>query len=89
MPKNSGGRADLTNGGKYEKHPWGLCHMSGNVRQWCENTYFGDRTSIHVIRGGGWNNYARDCRAAYRDGHTSDFKINYLGFRVALVQSGQ
>jgi formylglycine-generating enzyme required for sulfatase activity len=27
---------DFTNNGKYEKHPWGLFHMSGNVYQWCE-----------------------------------------------------
>jgi formylglycine-generating enzyme required for sulfatase activity len=79
---------DFTNGGKYEKHPWGLCHMSGNVWQWCENKYK-NGGSYRVARGGCWFHFPRECRSANRDGFSDYARFGVLGFRVALVPSGQ
>ena len=78
---------DFTNGGKYEKHPWGLYHMSGNVYQWCENKYDSEGSG-RVIRGGGWFSIARYCRSALRSRDSPGYRDRDLGFRVAIVPSG-
>jgi hypothetical protein len=36
-----------------------------------------------VIRGGSWNNNARNCTAANQNGNTPENRNNNLGFRVA------
>jgi formylglycine-generating enzyme required for sulfatase activity len=77
--------------GSYEAkapHPWGLCDMSGNIYQWCENKYDANG-SVRVIRGGSWFSGAWLCRSARRRGDSPDDRSNDLGFRVALVPSGQ
>jgi formylglycine-generating enzyme required for sulfatase activity len=43
----------------------------------CENPGSGFR----VYRGGGWYNYARSCRSAYRDGYRPDDRDTDIGFR--------
>jgi formylglycine-generating enzyme required for sulfatase activity len=87
-------------GGKVA-NPWGLYDVLGNVWEWCSDWYgafpSGSVTdpsgpsegSRRVIRGGCWNNYARDCRSARRSG-TSDpkLRIKSLGFRLSL-QTGE
>jgi formylglycine-generating enzyme required for sulfatase activity len=75
---------DFTNGGKYEKHPWGLYHMIGNVYQWCDNVY--DRSKEHnVLRGGSYGNGAVLCRSASRIGISPGFSSSAVyGFRVCL-----
>ena len=40
-----------------------------------------------MIRGGGWNNDARNCRSAIRNNNAPDNRNNNLGFRLA--SSGQ
>ncbi len=68
----------------YEKkapHPWGLCHMHGNVWQWCENLYSKD---ARVVRGGSWIHFSRYCRAAYRSRHAPSDRSSYGGVRVAF-----
>jgi formylglycine-generating enzyme required for sulfatase activity len=72
---------DETNGGKYELHPWGLCHMAGNVDEWCNNEYSKD---TRVLRGGSWISYGLLCRAANRSRSASDDRIDVIGFRVCL-----
>jgi formylglycine-generating enzyme required for sulfatase activity len=41
-----------------------------------------------VIRGGGWSNRGRYCRAAFRVRDAPSFRYDYLGFRVAAVPQG-
>ncbi len=65
-------------------HPWGLCDMSGNVWEWCENLHT-TTDSARVIRGGGWAFYARHCRSAVRNGSDPAVRDSRLGFRIALV----
>ena len=73
---------DFTNGGKYEKHPWGLHHMSGNVWQCCDNLYA--KTTFRVLRGGAWSSSAWGCRSANRDWSAPDVRFHDVGFRVCL-----
>jgi len=39
-----------------------------------------------VVRGGSWNNKARNCRAAYRNRNEPDNRNNNLGFRPARAR---
>jgi len=43
--------------------------------------------SNRVIRGGSWNNSARNCRSAYRNGNDPGNRRNNLGFRLVLAPS--
>jgi len=42
--------------------------------------------SNRVIRGGSWNNDARNCRAAYRNNNTPDNRNNNIGFRLVSTR---
>ena len=96
-----GGYGPTTKVGCYQPNTLGLYDMHGNVEEWCLDRWGADTSSTaeesdpvgprtgelyRVIRGGSWNNPAKDCRSAYRNSRlTTDF-VNVIGFRVACHQ---
>lgn len=75
----------------------GIYDMSGNVHEWCYDWYgsygSGSQTnptgpssgSRRVLRGGGWDNYAKDCRVSSRSDCSLDRRRFYYGLRLVLV----
>ena len=81
--------------GNFEPNAWGLYDMHGNVNEWCWD-YYGaydvnaadDPTgpssgTRHVYRGGGWNDFAKNMRSAYRAAGQEDMHSYNLGLRLA------
>ena len=71
--------------GTYEnkvKHPWGLCDMSGNVYEWCDNLYSSEQT-YRTVRGGSWYGIGLSCRGALRSWYEPS-DANDIGFRLLL-----
>jgi formylglycine-generating enzyme required for sulfatase activity len=83
--------------GSYAPNPWGLYDMIGNVSEWCQDwhdVYPGGSVidpqgpatgTFRVIRGGNWQNYARNCRSAIRNSTYPEYRDNFFGFRVLLA----
>lgn len=79
----------------FSPNQWGLYNMHGNVSEWVWDYYgpygFGDQKdpagpligSLRVYRGGGWNDFAKNIRSAYRAALAEDRHSFNLGFRVA------
>jgi formylglycine-generating enzyme required for sulfatase activity len=79
-----------------QPNAWGLYDMHGNVFEWCSDR-FGDYPGgsvtdptgpksgrDRVIRGGSWYHIAELCRSAYRSWDDPNFRVGFLGFRIAL-----
>ena len=83
--------------GTYAANAYGLYDMHGNVYECCADLYgtypttaqtdpTGAATgSYRVLRGGGWDSYARSCRSAFRISYIPGNYSDGIGFRVVLV----
>ena len=64
---------------------WLIYDMHGNVGEWCKDSVNTASGSIKIVRGGGWNSEALNCRSAARIGFYPNSKGSGVGFRLALV----
>jgi formylglycine-generating enzyme required for sulfatase activity len=78
----------------------GIYDMSGNVLEWCsdgkreyklekQTDPIGFDGLNRVLRGGGWADSTVDCRVSRRGSFSLSNGSSYLGFRLAIVYSGQ
>jgi formylglycine-generating enzyme required for sulfatase activity len=68
--------------GQLKPNTFGTYDMSGNVMEWCWDSYSGQDAS-RVLRGGTWDFVAGSLRAAYRFDGTASFHGVYYGGRLA------
>ena len=83
----------------FSENPYGLYNMHGNVSEWVWD-YYGDYPTdeqtdpagpasgtLRVYRGGGWNDFAKNMRSAYRAALEQNNSSFNLGIRLVLNAS--
>ena len=89
--------------GSFSENPYGLYDMHGNVGEWVWD-YYGEYSTeeqtdpagansgaLRVYRGGGWNDFAKNMRCAYRatmDQDKGSFNVGIRLVRNAVAGSG-
>ena len=88
-------RATTIESGKFPPNRLGLYDMHGNVGEWCWDIYAPydvnaktnptgpESGTRRVNRGGGWNDFAKNMRSAYRAAAPQERRLYNVGFRVA------
>lgn len=81
--------------GSFKPNAWGLYDVHGNVCEWCWDRYGAypagpaadpagpESGATRVCRGGGWNDFAKHLRCAYRSSQTPDDAFAARGIRLA------
>ena len=93
-------RSTTVAAGSFAPNDWGLYDMHGNVNEWCWDYYgaYGTAQTVdpcgpetgtrHVYRGGGWNDFAKNMRSAYRAAGQADLCTFNLGIRLVRNAEG-
>lgn len=92
---NSGGETNTV--ATKRPNELGIYDMSGNVSEWCRDSYAkytsrpqtnprGGSGSNRVGRGGSWIVGARGCRVSFRYGISPDYRNDDLGLRLVLSE---
>ena len=80
---------------RYNANAFGLKNMHGNVAEWTWDWYgdyptsaqtnptAGETGRYKVARGGGWNDFPKHIRSAYRSAFPADVPLYAIGLRVA------
>ena len=88
-------RGRVVPAGSFPPTSWGLYDMHGNVWEWCWDRYgaYGETPvsnpsgatsgAYRINRGGGWNDFGRHLRSAYRAACPPSNSSFNLGFRLA------
>ncbi len=86
--------------GSFSASGWGLYDMHGNVNEWCWDAYGtydpqdaadpagAPSGARRVYRGGGWNDFGKNLRSAYRAAGQPDLKAANLGVRLVRSAAG-
>ena len=86
--------------GEYAPNNFGLYNMHGNAAEWVwdwygeynssvsENPVGNETGSYKIARGGGWNDFPKHIRSAYRSAYPANAALYSIGFRIARNAQG-
>jgi len=77
--------------GQKRPNNWGVHDVHGNVFEWCAVDYIDDvaeatedELPTAIIKGGGWDTGAGQCRSAFKASLGTDERDDMVGFRLVL-----